>query len=220
METAGKNGKRCLILDFGGVIVKTMFELQDFAEEVLGLPAGTLTWKGPFAPDEDKLWGAMQRDEITERDYWRTRAREIGELVGEKWDPAAMVGRIRAADPERSIRPEAREVIARAKRAGCVVAVLSNELEMFYGKELLARLSVMRDIDHVVDATHTKILKPDPRAYQLCLEAAGVAAENAVFVDDQLRNAKGAERAGIAAVHLDVRDPAGSFNKAAEILGI
>ena len=41
---------------------------------------------------------------------------------------------------------------------------------------MLERIDVLRELDAVVDATHTKILKPDPRAYQLALDALGVPA--------------------------------------------
>jgi putative hydrolase of the HAD superfamily len=70
--------KRALILDFGGVISRTLFETPDETERALGLPAGTLTWRGPFDPSSDSLWQAMQRGELSERDYWLQRAREVG----------------------------------------------------------------------------------------------------------------------------------------------
>ena len=59
--------KRALILDFGGVISRTLFETHDETERALGLPAGTLTWRGPCDPPADPLWQAMQRGELSER---------------------------------------------------------------------------------------------------------------------------------------------------------
>ena len=46
---------RALILDFGGVISRTLFETHDLTEAALGLPSGTLTWRGPFDPATDPL---------------------------------------------------------------------------------------------------------------------------------------------------------------------
>jgi putative hydrolase of the HAD superfamily len=66
----------------------------------------------------------------------------------------------------------------------------------------------LKKIDAIVDATHTKILKPDPRAYQLGLEALQAAPEQTLFVDDQIRNVHGAEAVGIPSLHFDVRRPA------------
>ena len=72
---------RALVLDFGGVISKTLFETHALTEAALGLPPKTLRWRGPFAIETDPLWASMQRGEISERDYWLIRSREVGRLV-------------------------------------------------------------------------------------------------------------------------------------------
>src|SRR5690242_19584389 len=61
---------QALVLDFGGVISRTLFETHALTEAALGLARNTLTWRGPFAPETDPLWQSMQREEISERDYW------------------------------------------------------------------------------------------------------------------------------------------------------
>ena len=48
--------RKALVLDFGGVISRTLFETHDLSEAALGLPPGTLTWRGPFDPASDPLW--------------------------------------------------------------------------------------------------------------------------------------------------------------------
>ncbi len=75
-----------LVLDFGGVVTRTLFETHALTERRLGLAPGTLTWRGPFDPASDPLWRDMQADKISERDYWVVRTREVGALVGEQWD--------------------------------------------------------------------------------------------------------------------------------------
>ncbi|HZV93023.1 MAG TPA: HAD family phosphatase, partial [Caldimonas sp.] len=77
---------QALVLDFGGVVSRSLFETHALSERQLGLAPGTLTWRGPFDPAGDPLWRDMQDDRISERDYWRARAREVGRLVGEDWD--------------------------------------------------------------------------------------------------------------------------------------
>ena len=52
------------------------------------------------------------------------------------------------------------------------------------------------------------------------MDALGVTPAQCVFVDDQLKNIRGAEAAGMQVVHFDVTDPAGSFDKALRLLGI
>lgn len=203
---------KALILDFGGVISRTLFETHALSEAALGLPAGTLTWQGPFAPESDPLWQAMQADRISERDYWLQRTQEVGRLLGEEWtEMKTFVQRARGADVRAVIRPEAVAAIHQAKALGYRLGILSNELDLFYGADFRERLPLLQQFDVIVDATHTQILKPDPRAYHACLQDLGVQAEHAVFVDDQLRNVAGAERCGLAAVHLDVCQPGAGF---------
>ncbi len=213
--------RRALILDFGGVISRTMFETHDLSEAALGLPAGTLRWRGPFDPATDPLWQDMQAGRLSERDYWLTRAREVGELLGERWDRMeTLVQRARGADVDAVIRPEMVATIEAAQAAGCALAVLSNELDLFYGADFRHRLPLLARFDVIVDATHTHILKPDARAYQSCLDALGLPAEACVFVDDQPRNVDGARRIGLPTVAFDVREPARSCREALDRLGL
>ncbi|MBL4891813.1 MAG: HAD family phosphatase, partial [Rhizobiaceae bacterium] len=159
--------EQALILDFGGVISRTLFETHALSEKALGLPPGTLTWQGPFAPDEDALWQSMQNDEISERDYWNQRIKEVAKLVNTEWTQMSdFVKAVRGAAPGEVIRPEFLETIAIAKSNGVGLAILSNELDLFYGADFRQRLPFLKDFDVIHDATYTKILKPDPRAYQ------------------------------------------------------
>jgi putative hydrolase of the HAD superfamily len=206
------NQPRGLLLDFGSVISVSIFERHRQTEEVLGLPRGTLTWLGPLAPETDPLWQSMQRDEISEREYWARRARELGEAVGERdWDMLTMLTRVRQVDPNQVVRPQMDRLIRAARERGIRVAMLSNELELFYGKEFLSRMAVLKEFDAIVDATHTGILKPDPRAYAMAIEAMGLATPQILFVDDQFRNIAGAVKAGLQTQHFDLRDVPGQI---------
>jgi putative hydrolase of the HAD superfamily len=212
---------KALVLDFGGVISRTLFETHDLSEAALGLPPGTLTWRGPFDPETDALWQAMQADHITEREYWMARTRSVGKLVGEAWnDMQTFVQRARGADVEAVIRPEAIAAVQQAKAAGCKLAVLSNELDLFYGASFRERLPLLNLFDVIIDATYTGILKPDRRAYEMCSEALGVSAADCVFVDDQSRNVLGAMRLGWQTVQFDVTHPAESYQRALKLLGL
>jgi putative hydrolase of the HAD superfamily len=212
---------KALVLDFGGVITKTLFETHAQTEAALGLRPGTLTWRGPFGPESDPLWRDMQAGRLTERDYWMTRTREVGHLIGEEWEAMeALVKRARGADPEAVVRPEADRAIRRAHAAGVRLAILSNELDLFYGADFRARLPLLDLFEAIVDATYTGILKPDPRAYEAVLEALSLPPEACVFVDDQKRNVEGALATGMRAVHFDVRHPARSFAETLEQSGL
>ncbi len=219
--TGNAKKQKALILDFGGVVTRTLFETHDITERALGLPAGTLTWRGPFDPATDPLWVSMQAREITERDYWMTRTREVGAMLGEEWDDMkTFVQRARGADAELVLRPEARDAILRAKEAGLKLAILSNELDLFYGVEFRKHFPLIELFDVIVDATYTKILKPDPRAYEQVLAEVGLDRADCVFVDDQKKNIEGAEAVGLPYVHFDVTRPADSYAQALKMLGI
>lgn len=206
----GRSKPRGLLLDFGAVISVSVFERHRDTEQVLGLPQGTLSWMGPLAPETDPLWQSMQRDEISERDYWAIRAGELGEAVGESgWDMLTMLTRVRRVDPNAVVRPAVKRLIRSARAAGIEVGILSNELELFYGKDFLARMDVLQEFEVIIDATHTKILKPDPRAYALAVDAMGLPAQDILFVDDQFRNIIGAVKAGLQVQYFDLRDVPG-----------
>jgi putative hydrolase of the HAD superfamily len=211
---------KALVLDFGGVISRTMFETHDLSEAALGLPCGTLTWRGPFDVASDRLWQDMQAGRITERDYWLSRAQEVGRLLEEEWrDMQTLVKRARGADVDKIIRPEALEAIHAAKAMGLRLAILSNELDLFYGADFRNRLPLLGLFDVIVDATYTKILKPDARAYQQCMDELKVSnPADIVFIDDQPKNVQGALAVGWQAIELDVKQPQIAFSRALECL--
>jgi putative hydrolase of the HAD superfamily len=202
---------RGLLLDFGSVISVSLFERHRQTEAILSLAPGSLTWLGPIAPATDALWQAMQRDEITERDYWARRAQELGTLAGEgHWDVLTMLNRVRQTDPNEVVRPEMHALIRCSRAAGIHVGILSNELELFYGKPFLARMAILQEMTVIVDASTTGVLKPAARAYAMAIEGMGLAAEDILFVDDQFRNVAGAVKAGLQTHHFDLRDIPGN----------
>ncbi len=210
-----------LVLDFGGVISRTVFETHADSEKALGLPSGTLTWHGPFDPESDPLWRSMQAGDISERDYWYARARETGKLVGEDWnDLPSFLQRIRGAEPDRIIRPEARAAIEAASKAGKNLAILSNELDLFYGASFRDRLPLLHVFDLIIDATYTNVLKPDPRAYKAVTDGLGIDPQDCVFVDDQRKNIAGARDFNMVTVHFDVKQPRASYDEALVHLGL
>lgn len=204
--------KTALILDFGGVISRTLFESHEETERVLGLPSGTLRWRGPFDPASDPLWCEMQAGRLRENAYWKQRAAEVGALVGETWtSPADYMRRVRGVDPNYAIRPESDAAIRRLHARGVRLALLTNGLDQFYGADVRRRIAILALVEHRVDATYTNTWKPDPRAFALVLDALGARAEESVFVDDQIANVEGGRAVGIDSVHFDVTQPAASW---------
>ena len=54
-------------------------------------------------------------------------------------------------------------------------------------------MTVLREMDVIVDGSVEHVLKPDPRIYRLAVASgSGVPAEDCLFVDDQPGNVEGA----------------------------
>lgn len=207
VKKAGDDGRRlynALLLDFGSVIQKSFFETRGPLERLLNLPSGSLKWAGPFDPAGDVLWQQVLNGEISERDYWGRRAQEVGSMVGQDWAIREFCLKHNELSTKVTLRPEVLALISDVKNAGLKFGILTNELELFHGKNWLETMPFAAQIDAIVDATNTKILKPDPRAYALALDALALPAEEVVFIDDQQRNVDGGEAVGITSLHLDI----------------
>lgn len=209
---------KALVLDFGSVVSRSIFEKRFEVAIKLGLEKNAINWPGPMEPESDPLWTDMLADKLTEREYWAAMAKAVGKLVGEEWTPLDYLNAARHDDINLDIRPEIVHLVSIAKSGGAKIGVLSNELELFYGKEAMDSVHILKDVDAMVDATHTKILKPDPRAYAEILERLDIPSDKAIFLDDQPRNVKGSNDFGMKALFFDVRDPKGVCEEAWKLL--
>jgi putative hydrolase of the HAD superfamily len=193
-----------LLLDFGGPVLLTPFELAGKAEQTLG----PMPWRGPFDHGSDHEYVRWQRGDITERDYWTVRADAYGldihGLMRHFYEPAG----------DYLVRPEMVELISRHRAAGRAVGVLTNDMDAFHGPRWKEGISVIKQFDFIVDGSLTGYLKPDPRAFRLALKAFGDPDPSCVvFVDDQRSNLRGAEAVGMSTVYFDPTDPAASIEQ-------
>jgi putative hydrolase of the HAD superfamily len=210
---------KAVVLDFGGPVLVTPFERVAAMERSLRVPPGTFAWWGPFDPAADPLWRAMQAGELGERDYWAARAAEVAAVSGTDGIPA-MMARLFDGPEAELVRPQARDLVAAARRRGLETAVLTNDLYDFHDQAWIDRIRVLAEVGCVVDASRHGTRKPEPAAYRLVLDRLGVAPDQAVFVDDQPANAAGAAAAGMAAVWFDVTRPDDSYRKVRHALGL
>ena len=195
-----------LLLDFGGVLLLTPFELRAHAERSLGLTTGELGWAGPFDPPSDPLWQDWQDGTITERQYWAQRAAAHG------LETRPFMGRFFEPGGDHLVRPEVWDLVRDHHAAGGRVAILTNDLAAFHGPEWIERVTVLHEVDVLIDGSVTHVLKPDPRAYEAALAALDDPdPSTVVFVDDQRGNLEGAEQCGMVAVWFDPVDVEGSL---------
>lgn len=210
-----------LLLDFGGVCLLNPIELHHRAERLFGLPQSSLQWLGPLDPATDELWRRMiAGDGITERDYWALRSEEIGRAAGIELDlPGYMRALYDPPTPE-LIRPHAIAVVDAARAAGFGVSVLTNDMRDFHGRQWEQQIPFLQSVDHIVDCSDTKILKPDPRAFDLARTTVDAPAERILFVDDQPRNVNGANDVGMDGMWFDIANAASSWLTVADRLGL
>lgn len=211
---------RALVLDFGGPVLLTPFEVVQAFERRLGLAPGTFEWAGPFDPAKDSLWRRMQAGEITEDEYWATRAEEMAAVTGDPGLRAMMAHLYPADEIDSLIRRQAREAVWAAKAAGLRTAVLTNHLASYYDDDWISRAGFLNEVDVVIDGSRTGVLKPDPAAYWPILDALETPAKAALFVDDQPRNIDGARAIGMAALLFDVTKPSESYRQVVQSLGV
>jgi putative hydrolase of the HAD superfamily len=214
---------RALLLDIGGVL------LTSGHEKMAGLAArrpelGSFTdVRGVLGPVPDPAWDDVLAERAGERAYWGARAAEYAALVGdssERGVPALMEVLYPDTDPAGHFRDEVVALMDDAHAAGLVVAALTNDLAAFHGDADLTAHPVLRRFDTIVDGSVTGVLKPDPGAYRLALEALGCAPDEVVFLDDIPGNCAGARRAGLVTVEVDLRDPGAAFGRAREALAL
>lgn len=205
-----------LVLDFGGPVLLTPFELVDGRD---GTPEHRLLHgRGPLATPArpDPQWAELQQGRISERDYWAHRAREWHDGGGDGPDIRAMIAHLYEPARPGLIRQAARELIRDARAAGHAVAILTNDLQAFHSAAWIERIGVVSEVDVLVDGSVEGHLKPHPRLYEILADRLGVGFADMVFLDDQRTNIHGARRLGIPSVWFDPAEPGFAF---AEVRG-
>jgi putative hydrolase of the HAD superfamily len=213
-------GAPALILDFGGPVLLTPFELVE--SEPDGPAYALLHERGPLATEQhpDPTWEDLQAGRITERAYWAARAEEWHRAGGQGSDIRAMVAHLYEPPRPALVREGARALVRDARAAGLRIGILTNDLRAFHSEEWISRIEVVGDVDVVVDGSIEGYLKPAPRLYELLSERLAVAYTDMVFLDDQMTNVRGAEALGIPSVWFDPADPETGFAEVRKMLGL
>ncbi len=84
-------------------------------------------------------------------------------------------------------------------RACCKVALLSNA-PAGYLHQVLRREHLYTAFDAILISSEEHLVKPDPAIFRLLLDRLGVAPEEAVMIDDNAGNLRGAAEAGIGGI--------------------
>ena len=205
--------------DFGGVVIRTPFEMAPGLENRLDLPRGSIDLAGPFDPDADPLWRRFQAGEFTELEYWHRQADRHAGMIGAGPDRLrSFIDALFDAPRDEVIRSETWALQSTLRSLGMRLAVLTNDLSRFHDPAWIERMQVLDRFDPFVDLSNTGILKPDPRGYLRLLDRLELPADRVLFVDDQPVNITGAEKVGMQAVHFDVLDRPASIRRVLEVV--
>lgn len=98
-----------------------------------------------------------------------------------------------------SVRPEVCQ-LARNLSKNYRLAMLSNHIKDWF-EDFLKENNLDNVFDVLAPSYELKVSKPNPEAYEMVLKKLGVKSEEALFIDDELRNIDAAEKLGIKTIH-------------------
>jgi len=206
----GLNTRTQEIMEVGGRMersnsLKIKTVILDYGE-VLCYPPTAEEWgrmAGVFNVDAGEfrqLWGrnrlAYDRGDISYEAYWS----KLVEEARVKMDPQQLqqVGRW---DLEMwgHVNPTMVEWVEQIRLSGIRTALVSNmPHEMIrYSRR---NFSWLKHFDHTTFSAEVRLVKPEAAIYRHSLDGLGVAAEEALFVDDREQNVEGARAVGLRAV--------------------
>ena len=220
-EPSAEPSARGLLLDIGGVVLRNARELI-LGRAALDVPAvREYVERTDFAGPGDELWQSMLRHEVTERAYWAQRAGELGRVLGhEGWQTFDLIQWL-YHDPQGDwLVDEMVDLMKQVKAAGIPLVALTNDLLDFHGQDWADDQEWLAHFDTVVDGSTTGVLKPDPGAYALAVEALGLPAGEVVYLDDMPVNVAGGRAAGLQAIEVLYADKSHAIDEARRRLGL
>jgi putative hydrolase of the HAD superfamily len=185
-----------VIWDFGGVLTTSPFEAFARFESERGLPADIIRRTNAFNHWHN-AWAQFERAEIDVDAFdqlFAAESRALGAEVRGKDVLPLLSG---------DIRPEmvgALRLVKQHFKTGCITNNLpANSIGSTGGRSLyIAEVMVL--FDHVIESAKIGLRKPDPRIYQMMIDALGVDAKRCVYLDDLGVNLKPARDMGMTTI--------------------
>lgn len=181
---------RAIIFDVGGVLIRTEDHTpRRRLEERLGLKMG----EAEHIVYNSAAGLQAQLGEISAAQHWRQIQTRFGlsesglaEFRRDFWGGDRLDMSLVAY--VRRLRPRYR------------TAVISNAMDDLTD-QLTAKYAIADAFDLIVGSAYEGIMKPDPAIYRRALSRLDCLPNEAVFIDDTLRNVDGARAVGLLAVH-------------------
>jgi putative hydrolase of the HAD superfamily len=185
-----------VIWDFGGVLTSSPFEAFARFETERGLPADIIR-RTNAANHLENAWAKFERAEVDIETFDKLFAAESLALGAEVRGKDVLP--LLAGD----LRPEMVEALRRIKskfKTGCITNNLpANAIGSASGRTLyLAEVMVL--FDHVIESAKIGLRKPDPKIYQMMVDALGVDPAACIYLDDLGVNLKPAREMGMTTI--------------------
>jgi putative hydrolase of the HAD superfamily len=185
-----------VIWDFGGVLTTSPFEAFVRFETERGLPADIIRRTNAHNHSEN-AWAKFERAEVDLETF--------DQLFGA--ESLALGAEVRGKDVlpllSGDLRPEMVEALRRVGtrlKTGCITNNLpANAIGSKAGRSLYIA-EVMALFDHVIESAKIGLRKPDPRIYQMMVEALDVDPKHCVYLDDLGVNLKPARDMGMTTI--------------------
>ena len=185
-----------VIWDFGGVLTTSPFEAFARFERERGLPMDVIR-RTNAANHLENAWARFERAEVDIEAFdelFATESLALGAEVRGKDVLPLLAG---------DLRPEMVEALTRINasfKTGCITNNLpANAIGSAAGRTLYIA-EVMALFDHVIESAKIGLRKPDPRIYQIMMEALKVDPKNCVYLDDLGINLKPARAMGMTTI--------------------
>ena len=185
-----------VIWDFGGVFTTSPFEAFARFESERGLPAGIIRRTNANNHLEN-AWAKFERAEVDIGAFDKLFAKESKALGAE------VRGRDVLPLLQGDLRPEMVEALKRVGanfKTGCITNNLpANAIGSLGGRSIYIA-EVMALFDHVIESAKIGLRKPDPRIYQMMVDALHVDPNACVYLDDLGVNLKPAREMGMTTI--------------------
>jgi epoxide hydrolase-like predicted phosphatase len=183
------------LFDFGGVLVREG-SVNDFARIAPHAdPAVVLQHAiGAYHEDDDHPWHRVERGELDMAEWYTLTVAALAEAGIEVVVPSS--GAVMFTPNEPVV-----DAVRAVRAAGGRTAVVTNNVREL-SQTWRPVLPLDELFDTIVDSCEVGLRKPNPAIYLLACERLGVAPERAVLLDDIESNLRGAEAAGLRAIHV------------------
>ena len=190
---------RAVVFDFVGVLTQNPGGLVRDRAEQAGVPVQDVLplLAGPVDEDTDHPWHRVERGEIT--------LAEFDDLIDIVLRYAGIHAPVRPPSPEEMqahLRPipEMAHAAHLLRSAGYPTAIVTNNVREWGWWRSLVDADELVDV--VVDSAHVGMRKPSAEIYELAATRLDVSTDACLMLDDFEWNVRGAQRAGMQAMHI------------------